>query len=176
MLRRAREHGISLIELMVGLAILAILMSKGLPSYSAWIHNTRIRVAAESVANGLQLARSEALRRNTRVEFVLGPASAWSVGVVAPAEPIQSRPAAPGSTELTVQRTPEDATTVTFNAMGRVVGNADGTLTLTSVILDVPTHVLPADLSRELNVTVSAGGQVRMCDPNVSNAQDTRRC
>jgi type IV fimbrial biogenesis protein FimT len=177
MLMRLRQTGISVIELMVGVAILAIVLATGLPSYSAWIHNTRIRVAAESIVNGLQLARAEALRRNTSVAFELGQDdSGWTVSVVATAELIQSRPSAQGSAGVTVARTPAAATTVTFNGMGRIAPNPGGSATLTQVSLDVPPSMLPANLSRELNVTVSPAGQVRMCDPNASDPQDPRRC
>ena len=66
-----RQRGVTLIELMVGLAIFGLLVALAIPSYSAWIQNTQIRTAAESIVNGLQLARNEALRRNRSVELVL---------------------------------------------------------------------------------------------------------
>jgi type IV fimbrial biogenesis protein FimT len=65
------QRGVTLIELMVGLAIFSLLVALAVPSYSAWIQNTQIRTAAESIVNGLQLARNEALRRNRSVELIL---------------------------------------------------------------------------------------------------------
>jgi type IV fimbrial biogenesis protein FimT len=61
----------SIIELMVGIAIVAILFSLAAPSFSTWIQGTHIRTAAESIQNGLMLARAEAVRRNTMVSFNL---------------------------------------------------------------------------------------------------------
>lgn len=66
-----REAGFSLIELMVGLTIVGILFMMGVPSFKSWIQNTQIRTATEAIQNGLELARAEAVRRNTPVRFQL---------------------------------------------------------------------------------------------------------
>jgi type IV fimbrial biogenesis protein FimT len=174
MLIRSCARGVTLIELMVGLAVLAILLTAGLPSYSTWIYNWRIRVAAESMVNGLQLARTEAVRRNTDVAFALGPASDWRVLAVATDETIQARSAAEGSSGVEITVSPETATTVAFDSLGRVA-NAGGEA-LARIDVAVPERILPAGLSRPLRISVSPGGQVRMCDPSVSEAADPRRC
>ncbi len=176
MLSLSRQNGVTLIELMIGLTVFGILMFLGLPSYSAWIQNTKIRNAAESVQNGLQLARSEAVRRNTDVQFVFGAASDWSISVVATAETVQSRSSGQGSVGVVVTRTPAAALSVTFNSLGRIGVNADGSPPFTQVDFDVPPALLDAATSRELRVTLSSGGRMRMCDPNVADAADTRSC
>lgn len=63
--------GMTLIELMVGIAIVAILFALAAPDFRTWIQNTHIRTAAEAIQNGLMLARAEAVRRNTNVRFQL---------------------------------------------------------------------------------------------------------
>jgi type IV fimbrial biogenesis protein FimT len=176
MLTLSRQGGVTLIELMIGLAIFGMLVMMALPSYTAWIHNTRIRNAAESVQNGLQLARAEAVRRNTDVQFVFGTDSDWSVSVVAPAATVQSRSSAQGSAGVTVAKVPIDATRVTFNSLGRIAPNANGSASFTQADFDVPTSVLPAATSRDLRITVSSGGRIRMCDPSVTDTSDTRSC
>jgi type IV fimbrial biogenesis protein FimT len=60
-------RGVTLIELLVGIAILAIALAMGVPSFAEWISNSQIRSTAESVQNALNLARAEAVRRNTTV-------------------------------------------------------------------------------------------------------------
>jgi type IV fimbrial biogenesis protein FimT len=62
-------RGFSLVELIVGMAILGVLLAIAMPAFSNWLRNARVRTAAESVQNGLQLARAEAVRRNTTVAF-----------------------------------------------------------------------------------------------------------
>lgn len=68
---RHNQGGFTMIELMVGLVILAILFSVGAPSFMTWAQNSQIRTAAESISAGLQLARAEAVRRNSQVRFQL---------------------------------------------------------------------------------------------------------
>lgn len=170
------QQGVTLIELMIGLVILGILLMAALPSYTAWLQNTQIRTAAESVLNGIQLARSEAVRRNANVQLVFGAGSSWTVSVPGTGVQIQARTSGEGSRNVTVARTPAAATAVTFNSLGRIVANADASASITQVDLDVPPSILAASASRELRIVVSAGGNVRMCDPNVTIATDPRFC
>lgn len=71
MLKWRKQRGVTLIELMVGLAVLAILVSLGLPAFNQMIRNAQVRSHAESVQRGVMLARSEALKRNQQVRFSL---------------------------------------------------------------------------------------------------------
>lgn len=172
-----RQRGVSLAELMIGIAILGILLASALPEFSTWIQNTRIRTAAESILSGLQLARTEAVRRNLNVQFVFGTGSTWTVSVPSTLEQIQTRSSAEGSTEsVTVTKTPAAATTITFNSLGRTTANADASAAITQIDVDVPAAVLAAARSRELRITIGAGGNVRMCDPNVTVSTDPRYC
>ena len=66
MLRRA-QAGVSLVELMIGLAIIGFLLFLGVPQFSNFLQNTQIRNAAETTLAGLTLARAEAVRRNAPV-------------------------------------------------------------------------------------------------------------
>ena len=178
MLERSVHHGFTLVELMIGLTIVGILIMTALPSYTGWVHNTKIRNAAESVLNGLQLARAEAVHRNTDVQFALGAGSPWTVSVVNNAEVVQTRSSAQCSDTVTVVREPAASTTVTFTSLGRIaaVNAAAPVVPFTRLDFDVPTTILPAAASRDLRITVSAGGNVRMCDPTVAVVTDTRYC
>jgi prepilin-type N-terminal cleavage/methylation domain-containing protein len=66
------QRGMTLIEMAIGLVIVGLLLVMALPGFGTWLQNSQIRNAAESLQNGLQLTRAEAVRRNTRVQFVLG--------------------------------------------------------------------------------------------------------
>lgn len=61
----------SLIELMIGLAVLGILLGLGIPAFTTMLQNLQIRTAAEAIVSGMQTARNEAVRRNTSVRFQL---------------------------------------------------------------------------------------------------------
>jgi len=192
---KRKQAGVTLIEVLIVLVIIGIALMLGLPSYKAWLQNVHIRNAAEAILNGLQLTKIEALRRNANVRFTLGPGAGWTIGcaTVTAACPatIQSRSSAESSSNVVLTPTPVGTSAVTFNSLGGVVNcNADGTDFLSVLDVDVSTTVLSAADSREMRIVisgpnqcsasggaiVSGGGLVRMCDPNVSEATDPRKC
>lgn len=176
-LQAARQRGVTLVELLIGIAILSVLLVVALPEFSTWIQNARIRTAAESVLSGMQLARNEAVRRNLNVQFAFGAGSTWTVSVPSTLEQIQTRSSAEGATEnVTLTRTPGAATTITFNSLGRRTANADASPAIDQIVVDLPEAVLALSKSRELQITISPGGNVRMCDPNVTDTSDPRKC
>ena len=179
----APERGVTLIEIAIGLVIIATTLMFGLPSMADWIHNLQIRNAAEAVQNGLQTARGEAVRRNANVEFVLSNpgvagGTGWTVRVVRTGATVQMKPNGEGSASATLAVLPAGATTVTFNGLGRTptspANNDDGTPFLTQI--DVDSSVMSAADSRELRIVIGSGGQIRMCDPSVSEPTDPRSC
>jgi type IV fimbrial biogenesis protein FimT len=70
-----RQRGFSMIEIAVTLTVIVLLLAAVGPSVGDWMRNTRVRNAADSIQNGLQKARTEALRTNETVTFwlVSGP-------------------------------------------------------------------------------------------------------
>ena len=194
-------RGFTLIELVVVLAVLAILLAAGASNFSVWITNSRIRATAESIQNGLQMARAEAVRRNTPIRFqfvdnltstcVLSTtASNWIVSFDNPAGDcdaaplnerflvsdttnnpapriIQSRAATEGSRNIVIAA---GQSSIVFNGLGQA--NAPVTINVSPV-----SGAGTCTSQRCLRVTVSAGGQVRMCDPSLDVAGgDTQRC
>lgn len=188
-----RDSGFSLIEFMVAIVIVSLLFVLAVPSYSNWIQNQQIRNAAESILNAIQIARGEAVKSNGRVRMALCglPSSSWEVLAASATAPAPSTSLACGAGsnaaagEIRVQeRTgqegarlaqlvvmPNGATTVTFNSMGRVVANADGSAAITQIDVSTPTG------DRPMRITLGAAGNVRMCDPSpLLAASDTRHC
>lgn len=116
-------RGMTLVELLVAVAIFALLLSLGIGSFRDWIQNSQTRNAAESIMNGLQLARNEAIKRNLPSILVFcdlnagNNSSSWDVLVAAPsgvvatpgfAQPCQNDAAAITSWERVQRRASQE--------------------------------------------------------------------
>lgn len=190
-----RIGGFTLVELMITVAILAILLVAGIPSFREWLRNTHIRTAAESIQNGLRYARGEASSRgaNVRFEFVssgagwtvcelAGKTSCTSAASASADNTLQNFVAAGGSADVapmvgtSIGATASPLSTaasagngITFNALGRPIGY--GTVAVSRIDL----NTVGKD-GRRLVILVSPGGMPRMCDPNLSLATSPQGC
>lgn len=198
MLRIAHsQQGTTLVELLIGLAIIAMLFALGSPAFTSWIQNSQIRTAAEAIQNGLHLARGEAVRRNTSVRFQLTSAVTatcalsttggnWVVSLDSPAGAcnsapsdtvapriIQIRSAAEGSPNAAVAA---GQSAIIFNGLGRVTPVPAGDI---DIDISNPTGgtcaTAATDGMRCLRIRVSTGGQIRMCNPILA-ATDPQGC
>lgn len=62
-----RNTGFTLIELMVTLSVMAILLAIAVPSFQSFMLNNRLAASTNDLASALAMARSEAVKRATRV-------------------------------------------------------------------------------------------------------------
>lgn len=201
LIARTTQSGVSLIELLIGLAIMGLLIMIGLPNMATWLQNSKIRTAGETMLAGLTLARTEAVRRNQIVRFqmvnnltsacvISTSGTDWVVSLddvtgacdAAPSEAaaprvIQRRSGSEGTTSVVLAAA--TAGVVHFNGLGRVT-SPGGAANMTQVAISNPVggtceHV-DGGAMRCLRINISVGGEARMCDPAVTDASDPRIC
>ncbi len=64
---KMHSEGVTLVELMVTLAVVGIVLSFGIPTFSEFFQNNRMTAAANDLVSSMHLARSEALQRRAPV-------------------------------------------------------------------------------------------------------------
>ncbi|MDP3699915.1 MAG: GspH/FimT family pseudopilin [Hylemonella sp.] len=190
------QRGLTIIELMIGIAIVSMLLLFAVPGMTTWLQGSQIRNATESIQGAMQLARAEAVRRNTNVELVLtsvaggGNATDWVVrcftssatcpGAGQTETSIQERSGREGSLNATLTLNPP-ISTIVFSGTGRITPVPAG-----NIVIDVKhttdTIATPTCLDtsgggtyRCLRLVVAPGGQTRMCDPSLV-APNPRAC
>lgn len=73
-------RGFTLLELMVTIAIVAILAAVGVPSFVSLIASQKLKTAASTLQASLNLTRAEALKRNANVTLSPRQAGQWNAG------------------------------------------------------------------------------------------------
>ena len=192
-LRHSRSRGFTIVELLVTVTVLGIVLMLGLPNMSAWLQNTQIRSSAEAMVSGLQLARTEALRRNRQVRFnvvdtldagcnLIATGGSWVVSMADPSGKCNVDPSEIDDPFIVQKHSGQDSTqnvavsasasTVLFNGLGSAGAPVQFALTNPNG----GTCQQSGGAMRCLQINVSASGSVRMCDPAVGDLTDPRKC
>jgi prepilin-type N-terminal cleavage/methylation domain-containing protein len=64
------EIGFTITEVIVVCAIIGIIASIGIPGFSRWLPNDRLRLAAQELLSSFQLAKTTAIKRNTNCTVI----------------------------------------------------------------------------------------------------------
>jgi type IV fimbrial biogenesis protein FimT len=76
-----RQRGVTLIELMIGIVLLAILLTLAIPSFSDFRERSVVKGAAEQLSTELANYRFEAVKRNRIVTAsIRGTGTDWCIG------------------------------------------------------------------------------------------------
>jgi type IV fimbrial biogenesis protein FimT len=113
----SRSDGFTLTELVVSIAIVAIMLAIGIPALRDLVVSQRVRGAANDLYSDLTYARAEAIKRNAQVRLVRA-SSSWSNGwsIQVGGEALRSQSNLPdvayvGSADSSVTYNPDGRTT-----------------------------------------------------------------
>jgi type IV fimbrial biogenesis protein FimT len=175
-------RGVTLIELMVVLAISAILLAVGVPMFSSFVDRNRVAAEVNELIADLALARSEALARRARVGMCASAnptapgatcaADAWTtgwivyidngatVGIRDAGEEI-IRVHTPGAGGLTVTPTPA-LTGIYFTSDGTLFDSASAPLGAMGTADPLRFDVAGSDTANRRTVCINATGRARV--------------
>ena len=186
MTSRTFATGFTILELMVALTIAALLLTIGMPSFTTFVRNSEIRSTAESISNGLRVARTEATRLNKPVSFTFvvgGGNPGWAINEFNPTTAVLVQPPFQQYAKLEAGKsakavtTPANAVSVTFNGLGRVISPSP---IATPNLQQINVSSLVAGEARTLRIYVDDARGIRMCDPDPAIAAlvppDARAC
>jgi len=195
----AASRGVTLIETIVVLVVLTVLLAQVMPAASDWIRGLKVRNAAESLRNGIERARMEALKRNSRVSLwmvadpssrvpgnscVLSSASpAWVVSALDPSGACATEPSLTDAPQLVTRSgASESADGISVSALSSTGGAANqvrfnglGQVEVDANSIQIVDVTAANGSGRRLRVVVESGGAVRMCDRDVGSG-DPRAC
>ena len=119
-MRATRDSGFTLVELMVTIAVFAIIVSLAVPSMQQIVSSQRVRAVASDIASDLVIARNEAVKRGDNVQLApaaSGWAGGWTLKVASTSELLSSRNAAGSGIKFA-----SAPVTVTYDKYGRLSG------------------------------------------------------
>ncbi|MDD5461228.1 MAG: GspH/FimT family pseudopilin [Methylococcales bacterium] len=165
-MKRQRDSGFTLLEVMIVIAIIGIIAAMAVPSYQDMIERNRLKQVAEALKLDLQFARTEAIKRsqNVLVTRTPGSAGAWCYGLSTKASCSCAQVTKTATDYCEIKR----VSGIDFNTtnMGAAVGNNStfsfrrGTIGADSVTFSTNNYTA--------RVVFSDVGRVRICTPSGS--------
>lgn len=159
--------GFTLVELMVAIAVFAILLTMAAPSFNTFLDQYRVKRAADTVSAFLINTKSEAVKRNTNVSVVItGSGATWCAGMT---EDDTCDCSTVGACQIDgVDRAIRSASFKGVELNGPTTGHAFQFRPQRGTVTGNETVELESEDGLKLNVVVGTFGRVRLCSPSGS--------
>lgn len=137
-MRLARVYsstGFTLVEMLIVMAILAILVGVGMPTFNDSMRDRRLGAVTSEYISAVYIARNESLTR--RQQITLAPlAAGWQAGwTISDGVNVLHQYSNPDPDDTQIRFGTEGVQSLRFNANGRVTYNDDSTLANLSIIV-----------------------------------------
>jgi len=166
-MRSRSQKGFTLIEMMVAIAILAILVTLAAPSFNSFIDKYRVKRASDSISAFLVNAKSEAVKRNTEVRVVItGGGATWCAGIT---EAATCNCSTGGACQIDgADRVVQGASFKGVALNGPGTGHVFEFKPLRGTVAGNETVELASANGLKVNVVVGTVGRIRLCSPSGS--------
>jgi len=158
-----KQRGFTLIELMVTLAVAAILLTIGVPSMRDLIRNNRLTAATNTFVSSLNMVRSEAIKQGRNAILCVSSDQAtctgtnWQLGWIAWVDSNANGALnAPGEIIRIVEPLPNSITVTLSAALNSFQIDAQGTVDSPNVTLDLCDD-RTGEIGRRLRIMATGG-------------------
>lgn len=170
--RTARSRGFTMIELMIVVALAAIVLALAVPSFTSTLAKKRMEGVASELSTDIQYARSEAVQRNAPIRLIVG-SNCYTIHTVGTTDATSCTALGTGGSAL------KSLTVAAGSAGFAFTSNNSKAFIEFEPVRGMAADSAGADSSGWVDVTSSSGpwqlraevtqmGRVRNCSPNSS--------
>lgn len=178
---RSSVSGFTLIELMVTVAVVAVLLTAATPSFLDALEKSRLRAVADQVVDFINSARIKSVKQGRDINVAFdGSTTAWCIGANVAAEPTPGDPittasacgcnTAPAACVVEGQRStldPSSTQGITLSVVPAAI-TFDNRLGTVSPLGTTVTKLISKRQNYQIQMTVTPLAQVSLCVPSTS--------
>ena len=170
-----KQFGFSLLDLMVTVAVLAIIAAVGVPSMLEAVEKRKTTAAAEEIYSQIQLAKSESIARSQQVFMNIVGGTDWAIGFGSDQDcdptdnsPVCTLPDLDNNNPITHRLTSADRPNINVTASTNQLTFTPQRGMVTGTTINITSQ---GSVGYAIRITVGMLGQVSLCSPDTDPAK-----